>query len=240
MQDNTDYRTFVRPNCQDESCYSYTTKLNNTGWAWEFLRRTTSYCSEWDDLVKHEEGKIGWWIPNEGHSEAEKWGLSSGYISPAATGFEVMELNKDQLFFDLSTGIVSGNVGNIERYSSEPKERTITMRDGQVAFAFDLCLNINDQIDYAKRVLLDVQKTIKLLGEKPVSPHNHMKNWPEYLRILDGRHCEYSFTKIGEIVYPGNNDPGDRAQKAYKKAKSISEYGYRLIMLIRTPRKPEK
>ncbi|MFU2207243.1 transcriptional regulator domain-containing protein [Solidesulfovibrio sp. C21] len=240
MKKEKDYRTFVRPNWQDESCYLYTVKLNNTGWAWEFLRRNTAYCSEWDNLVKLEEGKIGWWIPNEGHSEAEKWGLSSGYISPAATGFQVMELNKDQLFFDLSPGIVSGNVGNIERYSSEPKERKIMMRDGQLAFAFDLCLNINDQIDYAKRILKDAQKAIHHFGPRPISIKKHKQNWPDYLRILDGIHCGCSFSAIGEIVYPGNDDPGDRAKKAHKTARSLAEKDYRVIMLIRTPQKTEK
>lgn len=233
MTNTIDYYPVKRAKWTRASYYTSLNGINDFQWAWEFLRRNGLYC---DDYEKY--GNITEEVTEEiSDKEAKKWGLLNGYIDPKLSN-KFIKNTRPMMLFDVCAAIAYGNVVNLRRYSSAFREEKIHIRDGQIAYVFDLTSPIGDQVEFVKKDLIDNQKIIlKQHGMKVINLHKHKKNWPEYIRILDGRASGASYREIGEIVYPGNLDPGDRAKKAYGAAKTLSERGYQQIAMLRPPEK---
>jgi hypothetical protein len=118
---------------------------------------------------------------------------------------------------------------SVYEYSKDVQEQIVPVEDGEILVSFDLSLPIGLQIRRAKRLLERAQtrRTKK-------SSRFRTDQYSTYLRLLDARSevNPLSYKEIGEILFPGAEDPEDSAKKGLKAALRIRDSLYWKIPLL--------
>lgn len=91
---------------------------------------------------------------------------------------------------------------------------------GLVRYLFDLSKPLNPQLKEAAVQLRAEQEGV--LGRKNTAKPNR-QNWPDYLRVLDGRDANATHLAVGKEVWPNVPNPKKRAEEAEKAGKRVRD-----------------
>ncbi len=230
--------------------YEYLKNLKPCQWAWEFLRRNAEYIKEFKELIPEELERR-----KELLSDPEIKGLKCfdgiRNTNPDNVHFSIHFGNEYCL---AKYGILyMVNPKNDNPFPNPFRQRLSiqdgTFHGGNIAFGnfidfdiegdyipvvFDVTRPIKPQIQHAQKQLLLWQKD----REKNIKIHKIESNWTDYIRILDAKAKNIIDDKIAKVIFPTldnvypNYCRNDNFRKALKRAKYLSEKGYREIAML--------
>ncbi len=191
------------PDWKDDAAYGFTGKLDQAGWAWEFLRRNEQYHADWERYAR--EGWESWGEdPQMFYSYiANTYGVSS-LQDPAEDkpGFIFgipRHVNNQLIGYQTSKYQFIEGQGGPSIYTA--KGQWVTIPQGQVAVTFDMERPLDPQIKFIKKILKENQKL-----RKKKRPTLHRDNWTIYLRVLDARSVKASYNVITSVLYEVTGD----------------------------------
>jgi hypothetical protein len=203
--------------------YGYTERLTLHDWAWEFLRRSSEYRSDWQTL---EDAKPS--LSSEEYLEAAKT-IGSGYGLGMAIDPNLKPPESDHFWMiGCSLRVLWGMPDGTESGLPWPGYPTAAF------LVFNLTVPIEPQLQEASRVLNRYQRElVESLGyPEPITPsvRPQTDKYCGYIRALDGREAGVSQKKIGEHLFPESPEPRDVARRALAKADKLSQGGYRELL----------
>jgi hypothetical protein len=206
----------------DASAYPSPDSLQPWQWAWEFLRRNTSYQAKWNEVV----GPLKKGQPVDCVTRAlfrQEFGIifpknpASKTIIPLLLQYSLRTASVDD--FDGTTGSIP-----IAGYYD-------------FAVVFDLSLDIDTQIKVARKELENKRRWLVGEGMLSVEPGTRKAPdlWPDYLRLLDAEASGASHHEMAKMLYPKVPDeyPDFKARKQVQNrleaAHKMCNEGYRMV-----------
>lgn len=226
------------PNWKSAPDYAFTSNLDDAGWTWEFLRRNKEYAGDYAKAKAIQKSHQGTFLDHDSKAPNEsawwalgaKWWINGPIRDPAR--------NEHPIFV---TGFPwQPNLQQIESfYRADAKaaawEKAITpheipkvQRTEFATLVFDLQKPLSEQIDRARKSLLDRQATLKPHSKKP-PPHKGWTNWSLYLRLLDARKAKATYAEIAAAIFKNQlghkqgYDPIKKIEKQLIRARALQE-----------------
>jgi len=224
------------PDWRDSSQYPDPESTSRKQWAWEFLRRNSSYQAEWKqqneaDYSVHCSSKE--YEPY--HKQVSmvllggRWGLACNAPDPSVNTPEVLLFQQDYM------------VG-ATTYEDVENNRAIPYlpRDWPfVSIVFNLGLPLHRQFEDVKHYLMEIQE--RFIREGKIEPLGKLPRIPDvylllsYLRCFDARSRGASNSEIAKVIYPLlNNEFPDlsgtqRAKDHLDAAQELIKSKYRYL-----------
>ncbi|MGA8709216.1 MAG: DUF6499 domain-containing protein [Steroidobacteraceae bacterium] len=228
------------PDWQNPSDYSFTAKLNDSGWAWEFLRRNAQYRKDYEKVttklavkasaVSHltygltldsPEADIRWDL-------GLHWWIFGPIRDPSCdahprflTGFP---LQPDSIEIGTYFSRRPDHAGLEE--ATTPHEIPRVQRSEFATLLFDLRKPWGAQGRRAQMIFTTRQTALSAVMKK-TPPHKGSHNWPTYLRVIDAREAKQTSVQIAKVLLAdkfGNksgSDPAKKIEKYWEQAKRL-------------------
>jgi hypothetical protein len=220
------------PDWRRDEEYSFTARLTNQGWAWEFLRRDSRYVYEWGRAQT-----LNATSAQDIERIAAKFSLVTMY-DPHSTEASDVE------FLDTRPEKVSDQLDDLrpDSVASGRRVRRGVLMLGKsyvrpYAFArFDLSESLESQIRWVKAELHKRQREHRKRGVLGVRIQKlHKRNWRLYLRTLDGHTLGVKPAALGEALWPDmvNEYPEYRRTNRARETLEAAQHmvsGYREIL----------
>ena len=212
-----------RPNWKNEAEYPDVEKTSTTQWAWEFLRRNLEYAEDYEKIFNypcdssHEFYDLYSDKEEASKELAYKWGIKE-MVDPSES------IHKNLIF--LKGGIVS-YTPRVSDYDSDhdcdpnivhecdPNQKDIFTEEwtlsprgrlGEVLLKFDLNIPLNQQLESAKKSLIELKDKFEdEFNIKEIKKRVRKNLYPEYLRILDGKEAGAEDEEITRIIFLPNH-----------------------------------
>ena len=245
------------PNWKKAEEYAYTLNLDAEGWAWEFLRRNSDYVvdfAEYAALIKfpsddydpnpqaieNKPADLDWReTPSLDFVGWEKKILS--FRSDQPTQMRILAMARKwwlRKMVDPQCLVPTG-------IFLEPKTRNLALTAAQVCeFPFVergdtpryvyLCLDLKGNIRSQMR---ELQHEVLFMQESPLPTERgristskfRPRNYPDYLRVLDGKAQNYGYGRIAKAFYPNRPeiDGIQRIKDYYQAAQKLVNGAYK-------------
>ena len=136
------------PDRRKDKDYNFTEPISNERWAWEFLRRNPKYKDDWDIYVKKSGGEWNYQLLVH---FGKKWSLG-----------QIKDFKDDSIphewLVTLRTPILTKAPNRNRNYLN------LAIKE-KVGLGFDLRKSIPAQMNYAKSLLVDLQKQLIECGQ---------------------------------------------------------------------------
>jgi hypothetical protein len=180
------------PNWKIEQDYAFTAALDETGWAWEFLRRNPGYCKDYQHAqvaVPHEASPT-WSVVAPGGDEPLTWRLGRDWkiLGP------IRDPKDDAPPIFMATYPREPQYDDVgEFFGASPDDGASAPQRSEFAtLVFDLRRPLAPQIARATERLKQRQAVIPVQK----APHKGSEKWPLYLRLLDAKRAGASTQEI--------------------------------------------
>ena len=236
--------------------YEYLKKLNNKGWAWEFIRRSRQYRSIYYPFVENApekqvivryiplkesqtESNVAWRKRAKGmglepfaitasQDRARHWGLLDMYAPE-------LRYDKNQISFGIRNPfpVLYRSYDAVRELFSLPEVTEAYSRERFVFVAFDAGRKLDEQIERVKP-LLNVH-TKRILGNNRKNTSFHKDAWRLYIRFLDALDADTVlsnsdiYRKI-QTLHVSKHRINDLASETKKSALAMTENGYEAIL----------
>ena len=211
--------------------YAYTEDLTYPQWAWEFLRRSSTYRTLWNEyseFVEREfEGKQAGdpvLMPIGFFARGERLGLENQLPGPEVPAHQIPDLK-------WSIGVMMKKVDD-DDIPDHPAIRR---------FVFNLALPIEGQIQQMANELRLLKNEYDEAGYPSIAPPNvrvRKDLWRTYLRLLDAKLAGASIGEMGRVAYADTSDQRGNAQNALRRAEEFAESGYWQLLFMTDPNAP--
>lgn len=196
--------------------YTYTESLHVHDWAWEFLRRNPEYRKAWTK-----------------HSRAQERNPNAAPSWSATYQFNIKEPVDPDIPAPEGTPDWTEWVGSIISYI-DPDDYVDQYGDGlpelREVVVFDLGKPLEPQIELARMMLRDSQKTI--FGKVVPVPRPRRTQFPVYVRLLDAKAAGETLGEMARVLFSGHVDSRRSAKRALKSAEDQAASGYQDLLLL--------
>jgi hypothetical protein len=209
--------------------YTFTKKLDNAGWAWEFLRRNPEYIHDWkvavqqqQKFIEHQAGNkfnahrnpyVMFDPPLPSDVSPDDWLMKEGneYHGPLAGYGKKWRLdghihdptNASPPKFDqvASTNLLDWEELG-EYYTPVSECSDIQRQMGHIAVVgIDLSRTVDSIKSDLNKIITREKATRSVSKISQIHPEKN-SNWPVFLRILDAKRLKVSHAKIGAKLMP--------------------------------------
>ena len=213
--------------CKDD--YLFTDKLDNAGWAWEFLRRNPEYVKDWrvaveqqQNFIKSQAGNIFsthrnpyvmFDPPLASGESPDHWLMKEGveYHSPLVGYGKKWQLNghihdptnDSPPKFDQIASVKLLDWEELgEYYTSVAEHSDIQIQTSHIAVVgIDLSRTITSIESELKKIIAQEKADRSVTGISQIQAKKK-SNWPIFLRIWDAKLVKTSHAKIGAELMP--------------------------------------
>lgn len=234
--------------------YAYTDALDGTGWAWEFLRRNTTYRREWQAFMATWSGLEADYgrIPNHDYARWKSDPRANAFEPPRAPEESIAawtaRTGNDCVAIECAFGARWGlykfppdpslsavELGDALCFREHPQLARIVGADSdylgqtpeRLALGFDLDLPLKDQLDQAKRFLIARQHHLRRdAGMAMRSVASQRDAWRAGLRLLDALEAGAAAITIAAMLFAGNRE---RYTERLHHALALHDSGYRAL-----------
>lgn len=239
------------PDWRDESSYEFTRKLSSHDWAWEFLRRSRTYLSLWQEWQADRIRLLDGW--QQAMSNLPGGTIQDAYALPEAKPLQDFEarwrelglkylvepdesaaLAKSAFFIRVDVPVIGVFGANLTLEMAVGKEWQ--GYPYHVHLAFTLGLPLDAQLEAAKIELERHREIVVRRGLiKPIAiPEGvvpRTSKFVTYIRLLDGRAAGCSQTELGQALFPHQPDSKRTVQAVLTTAQKMTEHGYKQLLM---------
>ncbi len=231
MQKNANLSEWGIPDWQDAANYGNTETWNLQRWRWEFFRRNDRLRACFDHYA---EGVVPFGKKLNAHEQRLARLESPVFLLPSEAGFTT-GWNTEHLkefgygfipnprISDQPASVISGapeSTPQVYNGKGTPwgEEWPIHCPDGHMAMVFNLDEPLAAQLESAKESL----KTYQIIRSgKKLQTKRHPKKWLTYLRVIDAKADDASWSKIADILPNTLSKTDQNARDVWQQANAL-------------------
>lgn len=218
----------------DPAAYTATALLNGTGWAWEFLRRNSTYRREWQAFMQT------WNALEAAYGQAPNRDYARWKNDPRANVFDPPRHADESLTawsertgndcvaiecafgarwglykFPPDPALDATRLGDALCFREQPQLAKVVGADSdylgqqreRIALGFDLDLPLKDQLDEARRFLIAHQHHLRRDAHMAMrTVASQRGTWQACLRVLDALEAGASAADIAVTLFDGDRE----------------------------------
>jgi len=209
---STPDKQWQRPDWRDPSKYPDPKKATVHQWQWEFLRRHKDYEADYAKYDALWESDDNWTGVEELRPFYEKYGIK--YMPAPWQEYQdqgTSDVRENLQFlrpfqyqvFEKGKIYASHLYPGVNLFSGKPAPEPLLRleREGEVMIKLHLSTPITQQMESIKELLTELQKPFVEKGILKLDKRIRPDQYPDYLRILDGKHAECSNREIAAVLY---------------------------------------